>query len=177
MASIGALWALGYAVEEIIPHLSTFSSHADLTPGRFNQMTYNGASIIVDYGHNVDAMLALAQYVKNYSSTKTFVVTSAAGDRKDEIICEQMRVLGDVFDTAVLYEIKNLRGRKQGEIIDIMHQGFKNGTRISSIKAIPDETEAITEVMNQLVPGNLCLLLVDAVEESLMHLSSYVDCN
>ena len=45
------------------------------------------------------------------------VVISGAGDRRDDDIRQQTRILGDVFDNVLLYQDQCQRGRADGEVI------------------------------------------------------------
>lgn len=57
-------------------------------------MDYRGATIIADYGHNPDAIRALlVQAVDAMPGNKRSVVISGAGDRRDQDIIEQTRIL------------------------------------------------------------------------------------
>ncbi|WP_338440272.1 cyanophycin synthetase, partial [uncultured Aquabacterium sp.] len=58
MASIGAAWSAGMDWDVIRAGLASFVSDSDNAPGRFNVMTFRGATVIADYGHNPDAMRA-----------------------------------------------------------------------------------------------------------------------
>jgi cyanophycin synthetase len=59
MASVAAVWALGLDWDTIRTGLASFSSENDNAQGRFNIFDYKGATVIADYGHNPDAMVAL----------------------------------------------------------------------------------------------------------------------
>ena len=84
--------------------LASFLNDADNAPGRFNVMDYRGATVIADYGHNPDAMRALVSAVDAMHAKRRMVVISCAGDRRDQDISEQTKILGDAFDSVVLYE-------------------------------------------------------------------------
>jgi hypothetical protein len=63
MASVAAAWALNLDWAAIAPRC-TFVSDAETAPGRFNVFDYRGATLIADYGHNPDAILALVRAVE-----------------------------------------------------------------------------------------------------------------
>ncbi|MFM9118559.1 MAG: Mur ligase family protein, partial [Planctomycetota bacterium] len=52
LASTAANWALGIPAEVIRNGLETFAASVDKSPGRFNLLELNGATVVVDYGHN-----------------------------------------------------------------------------------------------------------------------------
>jgi cyanophycin synthetase len=174
MASIGAAWAVNLSWDSICMGLSTFASDTQAVPGRFNMFSYKGATIIADYGHNPDAIKALVQAVTNLPAKERSVVISGAGDRRDEDIREQTRLIGDAFERVVLFEDACQRGRADGEVIALLRQGLKDATLTSDIAEIQGEFIAIDYALDKLNPGDLCLILIDQVEESLAHIGRRV---
>ncbi|MSQ66903.1 MAG: cyanophycin synthetase [Gammaproteobacteria bacterium] len=174
MAAIGAVWALGLEWSVIKDGLATFISDAASTPGRFNLMAYRGATVIADYGHNPDAMTALVDAVVALPAARRSVVISGAGDRRDEDITNQTRILGEVFDSVVLYQDACQRGRADGEVLALLRTGLANASRTREITEIRGEFIAIDAALAALRPGDLCLILIDQVDEALAHLAQRV---
>jgi cyanophycin synthetase len=98
------------------------------------------------------------------------VVISAAGDRRDEDIRDQTRILGAAFDTVWLYQDAAQRGRADGEVIALLREGLAGAARTREVEEIRGEFVAIDRALAALQPGDLCLVLVDQVEEALAHL-------
>ncbi len=174
MASVAAAWALGMDWAIIQRGLVGFVSDANSVPGRFNLFDYKGATIIADYGHNPDAMLALTTAVKGMTANKRSVVISAAGDRRDEDISQQTKILGDVFDSVVLYQDACQRGRADGEVLALLRQGLQGASKATMVEEITGEFLAIDTAMGRLKAGDLCLILVDQVEEALAHIAKRI---
>ena len=174
MAAAATGWALGYSWEVIERAMANFVSDANSTPGRFNVFDYKGATLIADYGHNPDAIQALVSAVENMPATRRLVVISGAGDRRDEDIRQQTEILGDAFDDVILYQDACQRGREDGEVIALLRAGLTNATRTKQIDAIDGEFIAIDNAMNRLQPGDLCLILIDQVEEALAHIAKRI---
>ena len=108
------------------------------------------------------------------SSKRRYVVISGAGDRRDEDIREQTEILGDAFDTVVLYQDQCQRGRADGEVLALLQQGLKKTKRAKDIQEIHGEFLAIDTALANLKPGDLCLILVDQVEEALEHIAKRI---
>ena len=174
MASIAAAWAVGLHWDDIRRGLASFVNDASTAPGRFNVMDYQGATVIADYGHNPDAMRALVAAIEAMPAKRRSVVISGAGDRRDEDISEQTAILGAAFDHVVLFEDACQRGRADGEVVRLLRQGLKGASRTCNVKSIKGEFLAIDEALKQLQPGDLCLVLVDQVEEALAHLNKRI---
>ncbi|MGB4812738.1 MAG: cyanophycin synthetase [Methylophilaceae bacterium] len=83
MAAIAAAWALNIDWAVIQKGVSTFINDMHSAPGRFNVFDFRGATVIADYGHNPDAIIALVAAIENIPAKKRSVVISGAGDRRD----------------------------------------------------------------------------------------------
>ncbi|WP_018229972.1 cyanophycin synthetase [Methyloversatilis universalis] len=174
MAALGAGWALGIDWASIRSALASFVSDASTAPGRFNLFDYRGATLIADYGHNPDAISALVQAVDALPSKRRSVVISGAGDRRDEDIRKQTEILGSAFDSVVLYQDQCQRGREDGEVIALLRQGLEGASRVRDVVDINGEFVAIDHALSKLQPGDLCLLLIDQVDEALAHIATRV---
>jgi cyanophycin synthetase len=174
MASIAAVWALGIDWRIIASGLASFSNDNDNAAGRFNMFKYRGATVIADYGHNPDAMVALVQAVEALPATRRSVVISGAGDRRDEDIRQQTEILGQAFDEVVLFEDQCQRGRKDGEVMALLRAGLKGASRTTASSEIYGEFLAIDTAMDKLKDGELCLILVDQVAEAMAHIAARV---
>ncbi len=177
MAAVAAAWAVGIQWETIKSGLASFVSDAHNAPGRFNVMDYRGATVIADYGHNPDAMRALVAAVDAMPASKgqrRSVVISGAGDRRDNDIRDQTIILGKAFDDVLLYQDAAQRGRADGEVMALLREGLAGASRTTRIDEIRGEFIAIDTALERLQPGDLCLILVDQVQEALAHLAERV---
>ncbi|MCO5101043.1 MAG: cyanophycin synthetase [Burkholderiaceae bacterium] len=170
MAAIGAAWALELDWCDVRAALRGFVPDARTAPGRFNVFEHAGATVIADYGHNVDAIAALVQAVDAMPATRRSIVISGAGDRRDEDLRAQTRLLGDAFDEVILYEDQCQRGRADGEVVALLRQGLEGARRASAVRAIRGEFAAIDAALDALAPGRLCVILVDQVEAALAYI-------
>ncbi len=171
MAAVAAAWAVGLRWDDVRRGLASFVNDTTTAPGRFNVMDYQGATVIADYGHNPDAMRALVAAVDAMPAKRRSVVISGAGDRRDEDIREQTAILGEAFDDVLLYEDACQRGRADGEVLKLLRQGLRGASRTRHVQSVKGEFLAIDTALQKLQPGDLCLILVDQVEEALAHLA------
>jgi cyanophycin synthetase len=174
MASVAAAWAVGISWDAIRLGLKTFVGESDNAPGRFNVFDYRGATVIADYGHNPDAIQALVGAVESMPAQRRSVVISGAGDRRDEDIRDQTRILGKAFDDVLLYEDQCQRGRSEGEVVALLREGLAGATRTTFVDEIKGEFVAIDKALARLQPGDLSLILIDQVDEALAHITKRV---
>ncbi len=174
MASVAAAWALGIGWDDIAAGLESFVADASSAPGRFNVFDYRGATVIADYGHNPDAMTALVQAVQALPARRRMVVISGAGDRRDEDIRQQTEILGAAFDEVLLYQDQCQRGRADGEVLELLRQGLAQASRTRTVEEIRGEFVAIDTALDRLNKGDLCLILIDQIEQALEHIAARV---
>ncbi len=168
LAAAGACWALGLSTGSIHAGIGTFSADARQAPGRFNILEARGATLILDFGHNPSALLALVEAIGHFPGRRRVAVYSAEGDRPDESILRQGAILGAAFDRVVLYEEPSRRrGRAAGEILSLLRRGLAAGPRVSETDEIEGERAAVESAYLALRPGDLALIQIDAVDAGL----------
>ena len=82
--------------------------------------------------------------------------------------------MGAAFDDVVLYQDQCQRGRADGEVLALLRTGLNDASRTRVIHEIQGEFLAIDTAMDQLAEGDLCLILVDQVDEALAYISARV---
>ncbi|HTJ96306.1 MAG TPA: cyanophycin synthetase, partial [Rhodocyclaceae bacterium] len=102
------------------------------------------------------------------------IVISGAGDRRDEDIMKQGEIVGGAFDDVLLFEDACQRGRSDGEVMGLLRKGLQGASRTGYIDEIRGEFIAIDTALARLKEGDLCLILVDQVEEALEHIAKRV---
>jgi cyanophycin synthetase len=172
LAAVAAGHALGISIETIRAGIETFQSDVKTVPGRFNVVSHKGATIILDYGHNSSALIALGEAIENMPHRRRKIVYSAAGDRRDEDILRQSQIIADYFHEITIYEDQCTRGRPRGEISRIMRDGFAKGHGDPVVVQEGGELAAIDSAIASLKPGDLLLCQVDQVELALEYVMS-----
>lgn len=172
MAATAAAWGLRIPWNVIRRGLATFDSDPATVPGRFNLFAHRGATLIADYAHNPDAIRALVEAVENLPAKRRVVVISGAGDRRDCDLRQQTEILGDRFDEVILYQDLCQRGRADGEVLAVLRAGLANARRTTRVEEIRGEFLAIDTALSRLEAGDLCVLLIDRIDEALDHIAA-----
>ncbi|MDR3632998.1 MAG: cyanophycin synthetase, partial [Isosphaeraceae bacterium] len=174
LAATAAAWAFQLPLELIREGLSSFDSTPHQVPGRFNVLESNGATVIVDYAHNVSAVSALLEAVKPFPSQRRRIVFSAAGDRRDDDVLRQTEMIGDVFDSVILHESSDRRGRAEGDIVALMRRGLALGSRVSETLEAANEPSAIRLALTDLREGDLVVIQPDAIDAVLRQVQLFL---
>jgi len=175
LASAAAAWRLGVPLELVRLGLESFSSGSGGSPGRFNLLELDGASIVVDYGHNVPSLERICATLGKFPHARRTAVYSAAGDRRDEDLVAQGRLLAASFDRVVIYEDAYIRGRQPGEITRLItsgiHESIPAGKTVT-IEAGGDWATSAAAVLDAVGKGDLVLLQADTIEQTIAWLSA-----
>ena len=175
LAAIAAAIALKVPADVIRDRAESFTADMDKVPARFNILEIHGATVIVDYGHNADALAALIPVMDKFPHQRRTCVYTAAGDRRDCDMTRQGELLGDAFDRVILYEDHYLRGRPEGEIIRLFRDGVEKGKRVRRIDEIRGADAAVEFALQSALPGDLLLIQADTVEETVRFIRQYME--
>jgi len=174
LAAVAAAWSLGIPSDVIRTRVECFAANMEMAPGRFNLLDINGATVIIDYGHNSSSLMALSEIFDRYPHERRTAVYSMAGDRRD---CDLVRIgqlLGEAFDRVILYEDHSVRGRTQGEITRLMREGLAAGSRVKAVEEFRSNLRAIEAGLQHAQPGELILVQADTIDETVRFLRSYL---
>jgi cyanophycin synthetase len=176
LAASAAAWSLGIPCETIRAALGTFRSDLSQAPGRFNVLELNGATVVLDYGHNSSSLASLLETLEQMPHSFRSAVYTAAGDRRDEDLIRQGELLGDFFDRVILYEEeKCARGRQEGEIIALFRRGLTGRRRVRKIEEVRGALESVRAALESAQPGEVLLVQVDQVDETVALVRRYLE--
>ena len=167
LAAAAAGWALGLPNATVRAGLESFCRTPDVIPGRFNVLESRGATVIVDHGRNPSALASVVSSLGAFACRRRTVVLSADGGRREDFIIRQAEILAPEFDRFLLYEepARN-RGRAPRQISRLLRRGLESSARTAEIEEIFTEEAAIARALDGLEPGDLLLILIDAVDTS-----------
>jgi cyanophycin synthetase len=167
LAAAAAAWRLGVPLELVRIGLESFPCNAEGSPGRFNLLDLEGVSIVVDYGHNISSLEQICAALRKLPHGRRTTVYSAAGDRRDEDLLAQGRILAAEFERVVIYEDAYVRGRAPGDITRLISQGVRDAavpTRPVTVEPGGTWAQAAALVLDAARAGDLVLLQADVAE-------------
>ena len=167
LPTIIAAHVKGMSIEDTKAALETFIPSASSTPGRLNLFKFNNFDILLDYAHNPAGMRALQKFTDNLEATVKVGIIAGIGDRREEDNNEMGSIAADMFDEIIIRQDKNLRGKSEKELINMLDQGIKKRDPKKKTTIIPSEKEAITYAVNHAEKGSLIVLCSDVVPDAL----------
>jgi cyanophycin synthetase len=176
LAAGAAAWAAGAHLHDIRQGLRTFTTTYFMAPGRLNMFELDGYRVIVDYAHNPPAVRALGEFVDRLAeptpggrralvSGQRIGVMATAGDRRDEDIVELGQIASAHFDTIIVREDANTRGRPRGDVAALIERGVRAGmaagARCANVETVLDELEATRYALDMGHEGDVVVVCVD----------------
>jgi cyanophycin synthetase len=157
---------LGVGVENIRQGLRTFSNDFFQAPGRLNFYNEYPFRVLLDYAHNAHGMEAVVRMIRDLGvHGRRIGVLAAPGDRRDEDIRAVAAAAAPGFDLILLREDDDLRGRRPGEVADILREGLVSGG-FSAEKILPEiyqESDAVNKALEMAEAGDLVAIFADKV--------------
>lgn len=167
LAAVAALHGMGTPVQVIRNGISTFHPSASQNPGRMNLIDFMAFKVIVDYAHNVPAVMALGTTLPLISAGRKIVVAHGTGNRTDDNIKEFGAALASVYDYVIVAD-PDPRTRVSGETANLVRLGsLETGFPEASVEIVLDPLEAIDRGFSVVQPGDLLVIQVDEVDPML----------
>jgi cyanophycin synthetase len=163
----------GFKIEDMRLALETFIPSPTQTPGRMNMFQFRRFNVMVDYAHNTAGFQAIAKFLEKIEASPKVGIIAGVGDRRDEDIVSLGRVAAQMFDEIIIRQDKNLRGRTEQEIIDLMLSGINAVSPGKRVDVIPTEREAIDKAIGEAVPGSFIVICSDVVPDALDQIMRY----
>ena len=128
---------------------------------------------MIDYAHNTHGLRAIGKFLNSVEASVKVGIIAGVGDRRDEDIISLGVAAGEIFDEIIIRQDKNLRGRTEQEIIDLMTQGIYSVAPDKKITVIKKETEAIDYAIKNAVKDSFIVITSDVVPDALEQIKMY----
>lgn len=168
MFAAAMAYGLGIHRDSIEQGLRTFTTSFFQAPGRMNIFDEHPFKVIMDYGHNANGVAVIAALAARLPvNGRRLVVMAAPGDRRDSDIIELAEAAAGQFDHYICKGDDNRRGRREGEVIELLQQGLMGkGVAAEQITAIDSEREAVEAGLKMARPGDLLVVFADNITRS-----------
>jgi cyanophycin synthetase len=163
----------GFKIEDMRLALETFIPSPTQTPGRMNLFKFKNFEVMIDYAHNPAGFEAIGKFLEKTDATVKVGIIAGVGDRRDEDIIHLGKLSAKMFDEIVIRQDKNLRGRSDKDIIDLMIKGIHEIDAKKKITTIPKESEAIDYAIKNAKKGSFITICSDVVPDALDQIIKY----
>jgi len=157
----------GISIEDMKAALETFIPSPAQTPGRLNLFQFNNFRVLLDFAHNPAGLNALKNFTDNLEATKKVGIIAGIGDRRVEDNTEMGSIIAEMCDEIIIRQDKNLRGKTEHELIEMINNGIKSRYADKKTTIIPSEKEAILYAVKNAVKGSLIIVCSDVIPDAL----------
>lgn len=167
LPAVMASFIHGVKIEEMKLALDTFIPSPAQTPGRMNMFQFKDFTVVLDYAHNTAGFQAMSNYLEKVDAKPKVGIIAGVGDRRDEDIRDLGRVAAGMFDEIIIRQDKNMRGRPEGELIQLMQEGINEVGPSKFVKVIPKESDAINYALSNAVKDSFIVICSDVIPDAL----------
>jgi cyanophycin synthetase len=167
LCAAAACLALGLPREAIAAALTSFGTEPSHNAGRLHRYEVNGATVILDYAHNVVGLAHLLELAARYRSGegRLIAIIGTAGDRGDDILREMGRLAAAKSDLVLVKETKRyLRGRASAAEMNAAFVAGINEAGDTPYQIVATELGALEQALCDLRPGDVVAMM--CIEES-----------
>jgi len=157
----------GISIEDMKAALETFIPSSSQTPGRLNLFKFDNFQVLLDFAHNPAGMKALQKFTDNLEATHKVGIIAGIGDRREEDNKEMGKIIAQMCDEVIIRQDKNLRGKTEVELIEMINSGIKSYDPNKKTTIIPSEKEAIMHAVKTAQKGSLIIVCSDVIPEAL----------
>ncbi len=162
LAAAAASRAFGLSLDEIRTALSGFRMEQH-GPGRLNIFSFQDGCVVVDYAHNPVALESMQTMISKWNASRRTVVLAIPGDRRTDLIVQSARSIAHGYDRFFVREDRDLRGRKPGEVAQILARTIYEENPHAALQVIFDEVEATQAALCSMIPGEVVVTSCDEV--------------
>ncbi|MBK8954531.1 MAG: cyanophycin synthetase [Saprospiraceae bacterium] len=163
----------GFELDDIKTALETFIPSPAQTPGRLNMFEFKNFTVMLDYAHNPAGLQALKNFVDKIDAHTKIGIIAGIGDRRQEDNEGIGKVAAEMFDEIIIRQDKNLRGKSDKEIIDMLTAGIQKAGKETKLTVIKKESDAIAHAIESATEGSLIVICSDVVPDALEQVQKY----
>ncbi|HXG83486.1 MAG TPA: Mur ligase family protein [Pyrinomonadaceae bacterium] len=172
MAVAAVSRALYLSPEKIAAALHAFQSDVH-NQGRSNFYRVGKGFALIDYGHNPKALEAICRMTSRWTDKTITGIISFPGDRRDDVIKAAGRIAVAGFDRIIVKGDVNLRGRKSGEVAEMLCRIVLEAGNQNECKIVLDATKAFEEAIAEINENEVVVFFYEKLAPVLATLEKY----
>jgi cyanophycin synthetase len=172
LAAVAASRSMGASWDQIVSGMRNFASTSE-NRGRLNLYQVGEGYLILDYGHNPDAITAMGEMLAQWKGYLKTAVFGLPGDRADHILEMSAEKVAQYFDHLILRDDLDLRGREPGEIPQLVATFVQEKFPQVRCRKILDEHEALKCALDQLQKNEIVVVFYDEFPAVMQVLRQY----
>jgi len=162
LAACLAALSAGANMADVVEALLSFDPISE-NQGRMNIYQVGKGYVVLDYGHNPDAIAKIGELINSFGSYSKTAVFGLPGDRSDELIQLSAHTVARHFDKVVLKDDTDLRGRAIGEIPLTVSETFKSSYPHLKHEIILNDRAAMKAALEQISENEIVVIFFESL--------------
>lgn len=162
LAALAACDVMEVPLRECLDGLRSFHNYAN--SGRTNLYQVGKGYVLVDYGHNPEAIRSIGSMLKSWLISGSTVVLGVPGDRSDAMIGLSGLAAAEMFTKIIIREDEDLRGRESGDVPDILMGVIRNAKPDIDVKVIPDSEVSLEKAISEMEEDEVVVYFYEDME-------------
>ncbi|MFL5785110.1 MAG: cyanophycin synthetase [Bacteriovoracaceae bacterium] len=159
LAAFAACDVMEVPLRECLDGLRSFYHMAN--SGRTNLYQVGRGHVLVDYGHNPEAIRAVGDMVHAWHVPKKTLVLGVPGDRSDEMIGLSGIAAGEMFSKIIIREDEDLRNRRPGEVAELLLGRINNTNPGLDVKVVRDPKASLLRAIDEMEENEIVVYLYE----------------
>lgn len=172
LAAVAGSISMGASLELIRRGLLDFEPAIENT-GRLNLYRVAEGYVILDYGHNPDAISAMGELLNKLGGYKKTVCFSLPGDRADHILEMSGEKMAQIFERLVIRDDHDLRGRKPGAVPQLIANLVKRRFPQTQVHISANESDAVERVLGLIKKNEIVVIFYDSFQSVMPLIRQY----
>lgn len=162
LAAFAACDVMEVPLRECLDGLRSFHNYAN--SGRTNLYQVGRGFVLVDYGHNPEAIRSIGAMVSGWHLSGATAVLGVPGDRSDEMISLSGLAAAQMFQKIIIREDEDLRDREPGEVPDILMGTVRSANPDLNVKVITDNRLSLEKAIDEMNDNEIVVYFYEDIE-------------
>lgn len=124
----------------------------------------NQSYVVLDYAHNPAGFKRIGEWLKQLPHQHLFGVVGVPGDRANHVVELAAETLGPIFDAFIVKEDEHKRGRREGEIAQILAQTLDKVAPGKPVRVVLPEVAALETAVQMLKSADIAVVFYESAE-------------
>lgn len=161
LAAIAACDVMEVPLRECIDGLRSFHNFAN--SGRTNLYEVGRGHVLVDYGHNPEAIRSVGAMINSWHMAEPTAVLGVPGDRSDEMISLSGVAAAEVFRRIIIREDEDRRGRRENEVPDLLLNAIRNTNPDLPVNIVTDSRLALERAIDAMEDNEIVVYFYEDI--------------
>ncbi|XGC79984.1 cyanophycin synthetase [Bdellovibrio bacteriovorus] len=160
LAALAGAVGLGASPETVLDVLLEFNPTSE-NQGRMNLYKVGQGYVILDYGHNAEAINNIGKLLQSLPNFKKTVVLGLPGDRSTDLLLQSAEKIAQYYDKVILRDDEDLRGRRPGEVPALLAELYAKKYPGIKVEEILHEEDAVLQALTELRGQEICVIMYE----------------